>query len=285
LRAFKFLNRETQQETGWIDLMARQYDAQLGVFRMVDPVIEGQEHLSLYQYGWNNPILRSDPNGDCPECPDSPQASLWLASTLLGTAKELAVSGVNTLAMMSGNPLRVRSGEKLLDFELDASRLSAQSPMQLVKNLGRDILDAANVGATMSTGGAAGAGIFLAKTGGKAAISSAIAKAGKEALEEQITLRHYTSNQGLEGIQKDMTIKAYDQNKVFAEKAKGKPLSAADAADKYLINKKDARNYVEFQTPASQVQKVKNPLTGNTEYVINGNVTLDKETTKFYKRN
>ncbi|AEI52172.1 RHS repeat domain-containing protein [Runella slithyformis] len=69
---FKFLNRESQAETGWIDLMARQYDAQLGVFRSVDPVIEGQEHLSLYQYGWNNPILMSDPNGTCPFCPIIP---------------------------------------------------------------------------------------------------------------------------------------------------------------------------------------------------------------------
>lgn len=31
-----------------------------------DPIIEGQEHLSLYQYGWNNPVRFSDPNGTCP---------------------------------------------------------------------------------------------------------------------------------------------------------------------------------------------------------------------------
>lgn len=35
----------------------------------VDPVTETQENYSTYQYGWNNPILRSDPNGDCPTCP------------------------------------------------------------------------------------------------------------------------------------------------------------------------------------------------------------------------
>lgn len=52
--------------------MHRQYDPQRGQFLSQDPVIEGQEHLSLYQYGWNNPILRPDPNGDCPFCPAIP---------------------------------------------------------------------------------------------------------------------------------------------------------------------------------------------------------------------
>jgi RHS repeat-associated protein len=65
---YQFLNRELQIETGLVDLMKRQYNPQTGQFTSQDPVIEGQEHLSLYQYGWNNPILKSDPNGDCPNC-------------------------------------------------------------------------------------------------------------------------------------------------------------------------------------------------------------------------
>ena len=63
---YQFLNRETQIETGLIDLKNRQYNPQTGRFTSQDPVIEGQEHLSLYQYGWNNPILKPDPNGDFP---------------------------------------------------------------------------------------------------------------------------------------------------------------------------------------------------------------------------
>jgi RHS repeat-associated protein len=65
---YTFLNREEQTETGWTDLMARGYDKQLGRFWQIDPVTEEQEHLSTYQYGWNNPVLLSDPNGDCPLC-------------------------------------------------------------------------------------------------------------------------------------------------------------------------------------------------------------------------
>lgn len=63
-----YLNREIQPETGWLDLIHRGYDPTINRFLQVDPVVEGQEHLSPYQYGWNNPVLRSDPNGDCPDC-------------------------------------------------------------------------------------------------------------------------------------------------------------------------------------------------------------------------
>jgi hypothetical protein len=35
-------------------------------------VTDGQEHLSLYQYGWNNPILKPDPDGNFPIFPVLP---------------------------------------------------------------------------------------------------------------------------------------------------------------------------------------------------------------------
>ena len=60
---FKYLGRESIAQTGYIDLLNRQYDRILGRFTSLDPVVEGQEDQSLYQYGWNNPVLRSDPNG------------------------------------------------------------------------------------------------------------------------------------------------------------------------------------------------------------------------------
>jgi RHS repeat-associated protein len=99
-----------------------------------------------------------------------------------------------------------------------------------------------------------------------------------------ITLRHYTSNAGLEGIKNDMKIVAYDQNTVFTERAKGKALSAADAADKYGIKKGSARNYIEFEVDADRVSVVKNKITGATEYTVKGDVDLSEKTTKFVKR-
>ncbi|WP_339495313.1 RHS repeat-associated core domain-containing protein, partial [Pseudomonas sp. EA_35y_Pfl1_P108] len=101
---------------------------------------------------------------------------------------------------------------------------------------------------------------------------------------DTVRLRHYTSNQGIKGIQNDGIIRAYDQNKIFTEKAKGNPLSAADAAKKYGIAKKDARNYIEFDMDASKVTKVSNHLTKATEYIIDGDVDLKKSKPKFFSR-
>ncbi|MEZ0128963.1 HYD1 signature containing ADP-ribosyltransferase family protein [Flavobacterium sp. LBUM151] len=101
---------------------------------------------------------------------------------------------------------------------------------------------------------------------------------------KMIRLRHYTSNQGLEGIRANMVIEAYDQNTVFAERAKGKPLSAADAADQYRIAKGSARNYIEFEVEDSRVS-TKTNAQGATEYMIKGDVELDPKKTKFVKRN
>jgi len=98
-----------------------------------------------------------------------------------------------------------------------------------------------------------------------------------------IRLRHYTSNLGFSGIKQTMIIKAGDQNAVFATKAKGKPLSIADAADKFKIKQSHARNYIEFNIDDNLVEFRKNNL-GVEEYKIKGSVKLDKKTTTFKKR-
>ena len=98
-----------------------------------------------------------------------------------------------------------------------------------------------------------------------------------------IRLRHYTSNQGFTGIKNSMVIKAGDQNAVFATRAKGKPLSIADAAEKFKIKQNHARNYIDFDIDESRVEFRKNDL-GVEEYKIKGDVVLDKNTTKFNKR-
>ncbi|HIE4549272.1 TPA: HYD1 signature containing ADP-ribosyltransferase family protein [Proteus mirabilis] len=98
-----------------------------------------------------------------------------------------------------------------------------------------------------------------------------------------VRLRHYTSNQGFKGIQESGVIKASDQNAVFATKAKGKPLSMADAADKFKIKQNHGRNYIDFDIDESRVEFRKNDL-GVEEYKIKGDVHLDHKTTKFVKR-
>lgn len=98
-----------------------------------------------------------------------------------------------------------------------------------------------------------------------------------------IRLRHYTSRKGFEGIQEEMKIKAGDQNAVFATKAKGKPLSMSDAAEKFKIKENHARDYIDFDIDESRVEFRKNDL-GVEEYKIRGDVELDPKTTKSVKR-
>ncbi|GGD64398.1 hypothetical protein GCM10011514_30440 [Emticicia aquatilis] len=61
-----FINRETITETGWIDLNNRFFDPYIIRFHQTDPVIQGQENYTLFQYGYNNPVKNSDPDGRDP---------------------------------------------------------------------------------------------------------------------------------------------------------------------------------------------------------------------------
>jgi len=109
----------------------------------------------------------------------------------------------------------------------------------------------------------------------KDVIESIGEKSSREVSEEATErMRHYTSRSGSNGIEEDELIKASDQNKVFFEKAKGKPLSRADAEEKYLLKPGKGRDVVETDVPVSRLNKETNPLTGKTEYTVKGDVPL-----------
>ncbi len=78
----KTFKTERQQDfsLNWDLTMHRAYDYQLVRFHQVDPLADqgGQESLTSYQYGWNNPVRYNDPwgempceTGDCPEKEES----------------------------------------------------------------------------------------------------------------------------------------------------------------------------------------------------------------------
>ncbi len=60
---YQFLNRETQFETGLVDLNNRQYDPNRGQFTSVDPLSELSRQYSPTVYGNNNPVMMIDPDG------------------------------------------------------------------------------------------------------------------------------------------------------------------------------------------------------------------------------
>jgi RHS repeat-associated protein len=56
------------------DFNARTYDQQIGRFIQIDPLAAeaGQDALTTYHFGFNNPIRYNDPTGECPICPFIP---------------------------------------------------------------------------------------------------------------------------------------------------------------------------------------------------------------------
>jgi hypothetical protein len=145
----------------------------------VDPVTEGQENQSTYQYGWNNPILRSDPNGDYPDGPgDDPFLIARLVTTAFFDTKHAII---NTAARAFGSDIRagykVEGGQQV--FETEISRQPVDN------SLGGVVKEAANTvadGLLVATAGASptNPGNLLSKTSAE----SQVVKAGKEVANE-----------------------------------------------------------------------------------------------------
>ncbi len=78
------------------DFNARTYDQQTGRFIQIDPMTDdgGQESLSPYHFGYNNPIRYDDPDGKCPTCPPSLPAVQEIGETLTeGVRQAVIVTG------------------------------------------------------------------------------------------------------------------------------------------------------------------------------------------------
>jgi hypothetical protein len=100
--------------------------------------------------------------------------------------------------------------------------------------------------------------------------------------KETVRIRHYTGSKGLKGIKDSGAIKASSENKVFAELARGKPLSPRDAEATYGLHEGRGRNYVETDVPPDRVKRVYNPYSKSYELQVVGDVPLQNPT--FHKR-
>jgi len=99
-----------------------------------------------------------------------------------------------------------------------------------------------------------------------------------------VRLRHFTNSKGLKGIQQNGVIKASDQNKVFAVRAKGKAPAPRDVEKALGIKKGRGRNHVDFDAKPDEFAIVENPLTKATESVFDGDVNLTERNPTFTKR-
>jgi len=97
-------------------------------------------------------------------------------------------------------------------------------------------------------------------------------------------LRHYTNRKGINGIERDGTIIAKDQNSVFTVRAKGKPGSPRDIEESLGILRGRGREYIEFDASIDEISIIVNKKTGATEYVLKGNVSLKGRKPVFRRR-
>ena len=77
-------------------------------------------------------------------------------------------------------------------------------------------------------------------------------------------------------------IKANDNNRVYLEPAKKKPLSQADAEARYQIGEGRGRDFIETDVPETQLEWVRNPRYHTQELTVKGDLQLKNPT--FTKR-
>ena len=99
-----------------------------------------------------------------------------------------------------------------------------------------------------------------------------------DAAKAKTRIRHYTNKQGIDGIEGSGVIHASDQNRVFAESARRRALSARNAEDKYGLKRGRGRNFVETDVASDRVKRRANPLTGADELTVEGDVVLSNPT-------
>jgi hypothetical protein len=95
-------------------------------------------------------------------------------------------------------------------------------------------------------------------------------------------VQHHTNKKGLEGIKESGVIKARDNNLVYGEPARKKPMSVRDAEEKYQITKGKGWNYVKTDAPEELFTWKLNPRHHEYELTVKGEITLKKPT--FTKR-
>ena len=189
----QFLNRETQFETGFIDLKNRQYSPQTGRFTSQDGVIEGQEHLSLYQYGWNNPVLRSDPDGLMPDGDgDDTHSEFFLARLVTTAFYDVKHAIFNTAARAVNSDFRASyakdsNGQETFETKYEKQARPTSVGGQL-KEVASGVLDVMVVSGVK--GGPAGVGVLAESSetqtarGVKGVLSAGTGKTSREARRE-----------------------------------------------------------------------------------------------------
>ena len=89
---YKYNGKELHEELGlgWYDYGARYNDASLGRWHSVDALADDPNQIdkSPMAYAWNNPVYYTDPDGNCPDCPQWANSfGDWLRTSWAGSVE------------------------------------------------------------------------------------------------------------------------------------------------------------------------------------------------------
>jgi RHS repeat-associated protein len=256
----RFSSKEWHPQSGLALYEFRAYDPNLQRWLNQDPIGEAGG-INLYAFVRNNPLGVIDPYG--------------LDFRFDNSSGPLEVSG--PLGYLRGDTAL----EQLGAGGYNAIPLAGNTAISAVNAVGQASAQAIEGLAdfagwlTEQLGGSSGEADLVRRT--VAATSLVLGPKGKPC-PQKIRIRHYTNTtntKGLSGIQASSIIRASDQDRVFAESARRKPLSPREAESTYGLKRGRGQNYVETDVPANQVSKRYNPKTQADELVIKGDVTLD----------
>ncbi|RKO81928.1 Rhs family protein [Pectobacterium parmentieri] len=99
---------------------------------------------------------------------------------------------------------------------------------------------------------------------------------------ETTRVRHYTNRKGSKAIEESGIIKSHDNNRVYVESAKNKPLSSVEAETKYQIDVGRGRDYIETDVPTNSLEWVRNPRYHKDELAVKGDIKLNNP--KIFRR-
>jgi uncharacterized protein RhaS with RHS repeats len=156
------------------------YEPPLGRFTSVDPVTASQESLSTYQYGWNNPVLRSDRNGNCPECP--PGNGMSIVENVYWSTRDAIVSSAVTIATSIGSLFGSTKPQRVNAEYGSAGRTLSKQDIPQSELAGEIVGSVLTLASSVPSGNNAGSGLFMAKSGTKASMTTSMVDVAKEGL-------------------------------------------------------------------------------------------------------